>query len=114
MNKLLHIMKSLIRNLLFCLAFLPFVLVADVYFVETGQLTKITNKQILVGDLVYKLLPTFKVFLKTGKSGTVEQLKKGDNIRLKILNLDRKYFVESIHQLADQSEDQESNAGEGN
>ena len=56
--------KSFVRNLMLSLAFLPLGLEAGMYFYETEQLTKITRTHVYADDLIYKLSPTVKVFLK--------------------------------------------------
>ncbi len=105
MSAKFKLMKSFGRNLFLALAFLPFGLAADTYVLETGHLTKITNTHVFAGDLDYKLSPTVKVVLISGKSGSVRQLSKGDYISMKILTLDRKSYVDTIIQLPDQSEE---------
>ena len=98
-------MKSFFGIILLSLALLPIGLKADVYINETGQLSEITRTHIFAGDLRYKLLPTVKVVLKSGKRGKLEQLSKGDNISMKILTLDKKSYVDTITQLPEQSEE---------
>jgi len=105
MSAKLKSMTSFVRLFLLSLAFLSPVLEADVYVNESGQLSEITSTHVLAGDLRYRLLPTVKVFLKSGKKGKLEQLSKGDNISMKILTLDKKSYVDTITQLPDQSED---------
>ncbi len=106
MNKKLNIMKPLVRTLFFLLAFLPFILEADVDFVMKGKFTKVTSTHVIAEDLVYELLSTTKVILKNDTTGTFEQLNKGDDIVIMILKLDNKYFAESIHKLPDATTDQ--------
>ncbi len=106
MSNLFSIIKPCIRNLLFSLAFLPFILEADMDFVMKGKFTKVTSTHVIAEDLVYELLSTTKVILKNDNTGTFEQLNKGDDIVIMILKLDNKYFAESIHQLPDETTDQ--------
>lgn len=110
----LPIVKAFTKSLILILSILPFTLTADVYYMESGEITSLTGTHISAGDLHYKLLPTVKVVLESGKTGSLEQLREGDNINMQILTLDRKSYVQTIIQLPDQNNENDSNAEEKN
>lgn len=101
MSVYLPIVKAFTKGLLLVLTILPCTLTADVYYIDSGNITNLTRTHIYAGDLHYKLLATVKVVLKSGKSGSLKQLKKGDDIDMKILTLDGKSYVDTIIQLPD-------------
>lgn len=96
-------MKRSIRYLLILLA-LPLALVADVYYITSGELTSITRTQVVAGDMEYRLSPTVKVYLTNGELGGIEQLAIGDDIALKILSLNNRDLVDSIFLLPNHQE----------
>ncbi len=109
MKKILNMTALTTRKLM--LVFLLFSpgLTADVYFEEMGKLSSISSTHIVAGDLQYKLLPTVKVFLENRRAGSINQLERGDDLRLKIMVINNKPMVDTIYQLADSNEEQESN-----
>ncbi len=114
MSIYLPIVKAFTKSALLLVVMLPFSLAADVYFMESGNITKLTNTHLYADDLHYRLLPTVKVVLESGKKGSIKKLKKGDDVNMKILTLDGKSYVDTIFQLPDQGEKGDSNTKESN
>ena len=114
MSANLTMFKAMIRSLLFLLICVPLSLSADVYYSELGKIEKLTRSHIYAGDLHYRLLPTVKVILESGKPGATDQLKKGDVVNMRILKLDGKRYVDTIRQVANQGENLDANADENN
>ena len=94
-------MKKLIRSFVFCLLLSPLAAVAsDVYYYSMqGEISAISNSAIALDDAAYPFMPTVKVQMLDGKSATTGSLRKGDYVKVTILNMDNKRRVDNIQQI---------------
>ncbi len=94
-------MKKLLRSLVFCLLLSPLAAVAsDVYYYSMqGEISEISNSAIALDDATYPFMPTVKVKTLDGKAATTSSLKKGDYVKVTILNMDKKRRVDKIEQI---------------
>jgi hypothetical protein len=93
-----------ILSLSIALVAMPAIAFAQNQFVARGTIASISSKAINIDDMAFVLSPTVKVLLpkkKPGaadknKTGTLEDLKKGDHVLLSIITIDGKRFVDLI------------------
>ncbi len=74
---------------------------------EEGEILQINSKFINVSDSYYPLLSAVKVQLSKKSKGSVSNLKKGDLVRLMLLKIDKKYYVDSIWLISQQTQNEE-------
>ena len=94
-------MKNILRSFVFCLLLSPLAVAAsDVfYYSMEGEISQISSKAIALDDAAYPFMPTVKVKLLDGKSATTSSLRKGDYVKVTILNMDKKRRVDLIEQI---------------
>ena len=94
-------MKKMIRYVVVGLLLSPMAVVAsDVYYYSMeGEISTISQSAISLDDAAYPFMPTVKVIALDGKSATTGSLKKGDYVKVTILNMDNKRRVDKIEQM---------------
>lgn len=92
-------MKSLLKPAIALLLLLPLSVSAEIYYSIEGEISDINDKAISLDDGYYPFLPTIKVIKLNGEPGGIMNLKKGDYIKMTILNMDRKRQVDKIEQI---------------
>lgn len=64
-----------------------------------GSISRIQSKVIVIRDMQFPVLSTVKVFDKNGRKIEYADLKSGDRVGAKLLKLNNKNYVDSIHQI---------------
>jgi len=64
-----------------------------------GPINFIDKQRIVLMDMEFRLSPTVKVYSAKGKRVSLDKLRPGDTVGLKLLRLDRKTLVDSIRLL---------------
>jgi len=62
-----------------------------------GEIDEIGSNYVIITDSKFKILPTAKVYLGDKKPGRMENLNKGDFVKLYLLKINRIEQVEAIH-----------------
>ncbi|MCK4709236.1 MAG: hypothetical protein KAU21_11515, partial [Gammaproteobacteria bacterium] len=87
MIKSIHL-KNILSKLLLVFLFTPLTLSAQVFYQMYGNVAEITNTTISISDGRITLSPTVKIVLEEEKKGRLEDIKKGDRVRILVLKLD--------------------------
>ena len=90
--KIKHILSSLIISLLltFPTAYAAFMLI------EVGQVSSINNNSITIDDAQFRISPTVKVITSEKKKGALNDVQKGDFVRISVIKFNRRKLVDTI------------------
>lgn len=72
---------------------------AQAFYEVIGQIESVENSLITVGDRVYKISPTAKVFLKNKEPGKISDLSRSTFIGAKLITINRNTMIDSIYVL---------------
>lgn len=66
-----------------------------------GQIDEIGSKHIIITDSKFKMSPTVKVILINKKPGQLNDLKKGDFVKLTLFKINNVKYVDTINILSE-------------
>ncbi len=91
--------KNMFKILALSLILSPLSSWASSNLIANGKIEEISSNHIIITDTRFKILPTVKVFLDGKKPLRLQDLKKGDFVRLHLLNINNTDQVEKINML---------------
>ena len=90
--------KKLFRYCLLLLCLSPFGVFAQNYITNEGVILGIDRHYVNINDMQFPLLATTKVIKQPGnKKMHLQDLKPGDYVRIKLINIAKSMYVDSIN-----------------
>jgi len=90
-------LKNLVKSLVLLTFLLPNLSWSQNDLLAIGQIDEVGSNYIIITDSKFKILPTAKVYLGDKKLGRMENLSKGDFVKLSLLKINQINQVEAIH-----------------
>jgi len=84
-------------SLVLALTITPISAIAQNQFTIRGEIYSIGTRSINLDDTAFNLLSTVKVLQENSKPGKLVDLKKGDNVLLNVITLDKRRYVDTIY-----------------
>jgi hypothetical protein len=89
-------MRTLLTSIMLASLALPLTVTAQEYINLDGEVYRVGNKSINIGDMEVPLLATTKIILSGDKKGRLDDVKKGQYVEASLLILDNKTYVDTL------------------
>jgi hypothetical protein len=94
------------RNTILCKVYLAFILIMSACFIAAnaapmiqleGKILSLSRDNINVNDMLFKIIPTVKVYAVDGASSSLSSIRVGNYARIEIQKYNGKLYVDSLY-----------------
>ncbi len=89
--------KNVLKRLIILVCLTPVLSSAQNASLAIGTVEEVRSNSVLIGESLYKILPTAKIYLANKKEGSLENIKRGDYVRADLLKFNRVNQIEAIY-----------------